>query len=405
VALLAEQYRFAARVLQDTWPRPTSTVSVRHVLRYYLLRGMIHVGCNDWTMAIRCFWTCLSIPSEIVSALAVTAWKKLVLVQCLHMEDGDYRPMISHTAQDKQSSAVAASGLALLSGSSGGGGGGSGHRDTGLGRGPMSLPKSLPTCFSRFLNMASNNKQNLQQAQQQQRSQPEELPSAGHMVQEELGESTSQQQQGRPPQHQQPQQPYAALGVRVYMDLVQAFLKGDRKEFQTLQLQHGALLEADGNFGLARQCETAMFQRQVYQLSRMFAVIPLTDLASKLGTDSVETTKGLLMQLSMKMTCGGAAVVGRRGKKTKWPDIEVQEDGMVVFNFSSTMTVNDEVGSIVNGDGEMERELEENMKELLHLTKQVEKLDVQIVTSPMYHALLRRANESKMGGPRGVDEM
>jgi hypothetical protein len=41
------------------------------------------MGCEDWKWAVRCFWTCLSIPSDGISAVVIVAWKKLVLCQCL----------------------------------------------------------------------------------------------------------------------------------------------------------------------------------------------------------------------------------------------------------------------------------------------------------------------------------
>ena len=82
-ALLAGQYRFACRMVRDDWPRPQRVTSVEQVLRYYYLRGMIHIGCDEFKVAIRCFWTVLSVPMERVSVIAVEAWKKLVLCQCL----------------------------------------------------------------------------------------------------------------------------------------------------------------------------------------------------------------------------------------------------------------------------------------------------------------------------------
>ncbi|KAL3920790.1 MAG: hypothetical protein SGILL_003079 [Bacillariaceae sp.] len=80
-ALVAEHYRYAARLVQGTWPRPTNTVNVKTVLRYYYLRGLIHEGCGDHVMAHRCWWTCLSVPADACSAIMVAAWKKLALVQ------------------------------------------------------------------------------------------------------------------------------------------------------------------------------------------------------------------------------------------------------------------------------------------------------------------------------------
>jgi hypothetical protein len=82
-AILAEQYRFAARHVDGTWPRPTNTVNIRTVLRYYYLRGIVHLGCGDYVMAHRCWWTCLAVPAEACCAIMVAAWKKLSLVQPL----------------------------------------------------------------------------------------------------------------------------------------------------------------------------------------------------------------------------------------------------------------------------------------------------------------------------------
>jgi hypothetical protein len=82
-SILAEQYRYAARFIKGTWPFPTNTVNIKTVLRYFYLRGLVHAGCGDHAMAHRCWWTCLSVPAEICSAIMVAAWKKLSLVQPL----------------------------------------------------------------------------------------------------------------------------------------------------------------------------------------------------------------------------------------------------------------------------------------------------------------------------------
>lgn len=391
---MAEQYRYAARVMEGSWPRPAATLSVRHILRYFLLRGMIHMGCNDWTMAVRCFWTCLSVPSEVVSALAIGAWKKMVLVQCLQMEDDDYRSaqefQLSQNQQRQAGQSMEAmiiEGAFATSTSSQ-----SSAAPATSGRGPMTLPKAVPNCVSRFLSMASNNKQQQQRSQQQQQQQPppEEV---GHMVQEELGDPSSQQLQ-----QQRPQQPgsYAAMGVRVYMDLVYSFVAGNRAQFQSLLEQHQTLLKADGNFGLVRQCETAMVHRQVYQMSRIFSAIPLSDLAAKLKMQSVDGLKELLQQLSLEKSSPSKA-------HATWPSIEVEEDGMVVFSFESTPPT-DQFSGMIEED-QCENDLDNGIGELIKLTKVVEKLDVQVASSPMYHAMLRRANDAKMGGPRGVDDL
>jgi len=85
--LLAGQYRFASRVVAEDWPRPDKGTPLALVLRYFYLRGMIHLGCDDFHAAIRCFWTVLSIPCEVASSIAVDAWKKMVLTKCLILQD------------------------------------------------------------------------------------------------------------------------------------------------------------------------------------------------------------------------------------------------------------------------------------------------------------------------------
>lgn len=228
----------------------------------------------------------------------------------------------------------------------------------------------------------------------------------GVMVQEEFGESSSQQPSQQQQQESggggQQQTPYVALGVKVYMDLAQAFKSGDRTKFRALIQQHSNLLETDGNLGLIHQCETAMFHRHVYQLSRIYSVIPLTELATKLEVESLDQMKQVLQQLSMKSTPAAAMKTPSKAKHSKWPSIELEEDGMVVFNFASITTYNEELRGLQ--DTAEEQELDDNIQELMQLTKQVQKLDVAIVTSPMYHALARRSNDTKMG-PRGVEDL
>jgi PCI domain len=400
VALLAGQYRYAHRCLKDQWPRPTQTISVRHVLRYFLLRGMIHMGCNDWKNAIRCFWTVLSVPADIVSALAVAAWKKLVLIQCLHMEDDDYSA--AQEFERKQQQQQQQQPFPLVPHSF------------------FSLPKSVPNCLSRFLATAANNAKqvklqkqlqqqlHVQHPEQQQHQQVQHLDDEGTMVQEEhlLGEQASHQQAQR---LQQPQQA-PSMGVKVYMDLVRAFVSGDRVDFLATMNHHAALLQADGNFGLVRQCETAMIHRQVYQLSRMYSAIPISNVATKLHME-VDATQALLQQLSLERNMRSGTTATTKSNAI-WPNISVEDDGIVVFDFDGSPTVNNNdnnnseaMSGISTQNEQVQSELENNILQLMKLTQDVEKLDIAIAISPLYHALVRRAQDAKMGGPRGVEEL
>lgn len=82
-SILAAQYRYARRMVNSEWPRPIPGCDTVQTLRYYYLRGLLHMGCEEWQWAVRSFWTCLSVPFEGISAVMIAAWKKMVLCQCL----------------------------------------------------------------------------------------------------------------------------------------------------------------------------------------------------------------------------------------------------------------------------------------------------------------------------------
>ena len=99
--VLCHEYTFAFQRIAQTWPVPkksqqginnrgTTMCTVEVVLRYYYLRGIVCMGvCTNTTttspndLAIRCFWTCLTIPiksgANAVSSIAIAAYKKLIL--------------------------------------------------------------------------------------------------------------------------------------------------------------------------------------------------------------------------------------------------------------------------------------------------------------------------------------
>jgi hypothetical protein len=224
-ALLAEQYRYAARLIVGTWPRPNAAVSVQQVLRYYYLRGMIHLGCNDYTMAHRCFWTCLSVPADVCSKIMLEAWKKLVLVQCL-MSDG------TQTSTN--------------------------------------LPKSMPNCMGRML------------ASYKEAAKHYPAKSGSSLSSNSNSSSSSKRP---PPQQQSQAKKEVVQPITCYMDIVEAFFKHDKIKLESLQTQHAKQLVADGNLGLVHQCHTQLVTNQVQHLSRMYSVVSVTKVAEVLAMD------------------------------------------------------------------------------------------------------------------------
>lgn len=270
----AGHYAYAERSVTGTWPRPTGTVSVRNVLRYFYLRGVVHLACQRWELAVRCFRTCLCVPSEVVSAVQLAAWKKLVLVQCL-VETDD---------------AVAQ---------------------------PTTLPSPTSTCVYRFINAAVTESK-AKAANQQHgtttpaRGAPEDASTTIlHLVDNlETGDSSARENNNNNNRAR-----YPSMGVAVYAALALAFCDMDRPALQRQLTEHERFLTADGNWGLAQQVATALPRRQLVSWSRVYSSISLDELADLLNL-SVEDLSRLLLQVSIAK---------------EWP-IQVSDTRMITFS-------------------------------------------------------------------------
>lgn len=273
--IYAGQYSYAEQAVADSWPRPTSTISVRNILRYFYLRGVVHVGCQNYKLAVRCFRTCLCIPSEVVSAIAVAAWKKLVLVECLLQADCTVAETL-----------------------------------------PTALPKPTPVCLSRYINHALTSKTADGRGGSSKAAPmgaaaaapyPNEDASAAivHMVGRlETGEGS----RGITDASRLP-----FLGCAVYGKLTQAFVNMDKEGLAQVLAEQQRLFTWDGNLGLARQVETELPRRQIYSWSRVYSSIGLSDLAGLLGL-SVDDLRPLLLQVTIAK---------------EWP-IHISEEGQMV---------------------------------------------------------------------------
>ena len=251
--IFAGQYDYAERCIAGMWPRPHSTVSVRNVLRYFYLRGVVHLGCQHLDLAVRCFRTCLTVPAEAVSSIVLAAWKKLVLIQCLQQSD---------LTVDRTK--------------------------------PMNLPSPTPSCVSRYINSAvaeanalGNNSAAVAGATPTGATAPEDATSIVHLVDNlETGESSREKNK------------YPALGVGAYAAIVQAFVDMDKTGLATKLQDHKTLLSHDGNLGLAHQVASELPCRQLYSWSRVYSSISLTELAQLLVI-SAEELQRLLVQVSI----------------------------------------------------------------------------------------------------------
>jgi hypothetical protein len=374
--IYAQEYRYGEDCVAGHWPRPThSSVSTKLVLRYYYLRGTLHVGTGNWAAAKRCYWTCLSVPADdMVSSIAVAAWKKLVLVQC--------RTMLLEARGNHKGSSV--------------------H--------PLSLPKAVPVCFSRFLNDAlsraaggaaaaslssstsamaffpsgSTAPSSSQMALDAAYSAAQETGGSGSLMREEYPdamhtvETGSDDNDGGPADHARSAEAAADFGVRAYGDLATAYANLDQAQFQAKMIEHEALFRRDGNLGFVRQCFEQLLRRHVVFWSRVYSAVALTDLAAavKVPIDKLST---ILLGLSNELP---------------W-SIQVR-DGIVHFpptpNPASTTNL-------------------PSHEELIQLARLAQELDATTEASPRYQSLSKRLGPSlrteprPTAGPLGIEEM
>lgn len=354
-------------VSAEEWPRPSRGLGAIVLLRYFYLRGLVHIECHNWEWAMRCFWTVLCIPADATSAIVVGAWKKLVLLQGLSQSD---RLPTDMTA--------------------------------------LKIPKTTPICVSRFISQAINsaaapttttNTTGSPQASSSSQGEnassviavaPEDVtaPSGSFyhhlthhhelMVADEAAAVASLVE--RPP-HGSRNGAMVDSGVRAYSDLVRAFVKVNREAFRQILHDNWNQFVLDGNLPLVKLLEADFVKRQIYQWSRVVSVISLERL-SELICIPVGDLPNTLREIAAK---------------DQW-NIEIQEDP---HHHSTTAYFPKHVPTRVGTSSN-------HSAELAKLTELMQTLDISLSTSSKFLSLVRRDNANapeKAMGPRGVEDI
>jgi hypothetical protein len=369
--IYAKQYRYGEGLVSGLWARPTgggssspNAVSVEDVLRYYYVRGCLHIGTNNWAMARRCLWTCLSVPAEnLVSAIAIAAWKKLVLVQC--------RTLLLENPSLAQNS-------------------------------PTRVPKAAPACFSKFLNNATapsdptgatggavstTSSQISLDAALGTASRMGGVAQTGHDDDNDLeamhlidassdnegpspyGPSNSSGSSRSPPPQPAAPEDRVAAGVKAYTDLAGSYADLDQPRFLSLMAEHEGLLRRDGNLGLIQQCRDQLLRRRVIFWSKVYSAISLQDLASAVAV-TAEQLNAIVWGLSVELV---------------WP-IQVR-DGIVHFP----------PVPILNPTGDSSPSAA-SMEELVQLARLAQDLDAGLAASSKYQsAASKKSGRSSTG--------
>jgi len=218
-------------------------------------------------MAHRCWWTCLSIPVEVLNDIAVQAWKKLTLVQ----------PLLDiNTKQDKTNvdgiRNITSVDIATFTVT----------KKKNLSRPGTRLPRCMPKALSKGIRTLID------------------ASSIGALKQEknQAGEDESQEMDF----------------YSVYAHLGPAVEAVDRSHAESLVRMHESVIAADGNTIMAQNCLTRVKELQVRKASMMFSVTSVPILARRWKVTSEEASQQLLDTMVLGIV-----------------PCRVEEDGTVVF--------------------------------------------------------------------------
>lgn len=309
------------------------------------------MACDEWNLAIRCFWTCVTVPSDTVSAITIAAWKKMVLCHCLLEPTTATLHASSKTTSSSKNLTAAAAAQQLPS--------------------FLTLTAATSTQVVRFFAVASTFRNSNTTATEQ----PNNSNSNNTQYSMPTSATTTTTSTSA----------NIAYGVRAYYDLIKSFCQGDGEQFKKVAHENASTLQADGNIGICKRLETDLLHRQVYHLSRIYSVVPLHQLSVQLQMPP-DQVRVVLLQLSEK---GMVIELDANDGMVSFPDKDVHGK---------------------NGRTDRSQQLESHTEQIIALAERIRQLDVAVATDPRYQHLMRRqasATRRATAGapPRGVADL
>lgn len=303
-AIIAQQYENVEQHILYSWPTPDhNTVAAKDVLRYYYLRGMIHMGSERWHYALRCFYVCLCYPSKsVVSALTVAAYKKYILLLCFYRGD-----CASFTVKDLELPDNACSPLVRLIGDA------TGNTRSSLsyhqpGQQKRGAGYTTPPSKSASAAASAGSAADLVMEMMVHRDATEVSAFAGGGCGGGGGGAPGRLNDNAPPTLME--------SLNMYKIVATAFANVDRLAFSELvQSPLGiAVFAEDGNAGLVDRVAATLLRRHLYVIGGVYATLSVTQLANECNMP-VENVPIFLQMI--------------RDDK-KWP-VAIDADGFVVF--------------------------------------------------------------------------
>lgn len=447
--IYAQQYDYVNQLFCNLWPLPTSDACHVHtVFRYYYLRGIVHMYCNEIQQAMRCYETCVCIPSEdVVSAIALAAFKKLILLQCCHHTFDD---VSLYNATSKSYNKSANPTIPTLPS-------------------PLSIPKDTPAAFHKILSSVLSKASGggttrsstvtaaatipspqdaIDPDPEYSSIRPEPPGVAMHVVENSnvnssndnssSDESTGKEDdrnsnaritsstdatritdsKKRHPQHQQKRNQAdrrgGSGGIKIYYDLVNAFIKVDRRAFTNILHPTDSSTDCprqqlimDGNLGLVKRCEQLLIQRHVLLLSTMFHVLSITDLQHLLFLPSTGDVKILLLELSKN--CQWNILIDEHTNYVTFPPIVPKllslSSPSLLTSCNNKSTANNDTDASTAATGNDNNNVTNVIQELVRLKQLIDKRDRDIASSSKYNNIISRANQdsSRGGGSKSTN--
>jgi len=161
-----------------------------------------------------------------------------------------------------------------------------------------------------------------------------------------------------------------------YQELSEAFLAHDINSLRAALEKHSSALQADHNFGLAKQCIDALKRRNILRLTRTYLTLSLENIAEQAQLDLAEAEKYVYDMMSSGEICASID----------------EQQGMVRFNeweerFDSQSTVNG---------------MEQSIGRAIALAQKLQEMNLQLAVD---HNYLSRVSSQDRSHSRWEDDV
>lgn len=432
-------------------PNAKPLVSSESFLRYFYYLGMIHLGCDDYTLALSAFNICLKVPANIGSAIIIAAWKKTILARCLALGLDDEEEYASSTLSSSYKNKTPS---------------GAGRRDDGelfytkrsfcpLTRAVIELPHGVSSKVTDLFEEARHVSYDIGADDQDgtttlmsswvgndgemksystKTNISEDSVSSSARAGDDSGMKLSSTETNIDTVSLSA---FHFYGMPYYHALISSFAKCDIPSVlkllkiggggmttspttppTTYIYHHIGILKKDGNMGLAQQLVPAIKHRLVRKLGRIYEAVSLDKCNHRLGIlggSSVDTSmaEDCLMHLALKKreeSCLLSSSSQSSSFQTPFLEYTIDMENSIVNFFQDGYDDNANEPNVESGVSQVK--LANRITTCMNLAERVANLDITIATSPEYQAKMIKDSgvgggedgsvEGTGGGPRSV---